>query len=373
MNAPLTQAFLKNTMKTTTLANYGVLIMCALLVVMMIIWVHNKSTLNDSNCKKMDGLYKDFPKIHNVNTNNDEHSYKLRDYYIKTAYNACCAGNFKNDFVNICALKNCIKQGARCLDFEVYSLDNEPVIATSSVIDYTIKETYNSIPFSKAMSVINNYAFSAGTCPNHNDPLIIHLRIMSSNKQVYDKIANQLKGTLLNKLLGTNYSYENNGKNIGMVELKNLVGKVIISADKSNPLFEDTKLDEYVNIASNSIFMRAIRYSNGIKYAPDIKEVINFNKKCMSICMPDVGASSRNLNARAAMKCGVQFIGMCMQNFDENMQYYDEYFDSRGSAFVLKPEPLRFVPVTIPDPTPPPKEYSYEKRKVKKDFYNFSI
>ena len=47
MNAPLTQAFLKNAMNTTTLANYGVLVMCALLIAMMIIWIHNKSTLND--------------------------------------------------------------------------------------------------------------------------------------------------------------------------------------------------------------------------------------------------------------------------------------------------------------------------------------
>ena len=35
----------------------------------------------------------------------------------------------KNDFVNICALKNCIKQGARCLDFEVYSCTTMPAIA----------------------------------------------------------------------------------------------------------------------------------------------------------------------------------------------------------------------------------------------------
>ena len=93
----------------------------------------------------------------------------------------------------------------------------------------------------------------------------------------------------------------------------------------------------------------------------------------MTICMPDVGATSRNLNASAAMKCGVQFVGMCMQNFDENMQYYDEYFDSRGSAFVLKPAELRFIPVTIPNAKPAPKEYSYEKRHVKEDYYKFSI
>ena len=35
-------------------------------------------------------------------------------------------------------------------------------------------------------------------------------------------------------------------------------GKVVIIIDKSNGMFETTGLDEYVNIASNSIFMRAL-------------------------------------------------------------------------------------------------------------------
>ena len=32
-------------------------------------------------------------------------------------------GSYKNDYVNLCALKSCIKQGARCLDFEIYSVN----------------------------------------------------------------------------------------------------------------------------------------------------------------------------------------------------------------------------------------------------------
>jgi hypothetical protein len=45
----------------------------------------------------------------------------LNDYYIKSAYNACSGGNYKNGFVNICNLKSVLKQGVRGLDFEIYS------------------------------------------------------------------------------------------------------------------------------------------------------------------------------------------------------------------------------------------------------------
>ena len=148
------------TKRNAKLVKLIVLVMVGLIVFMVVAWVYNKMTLNDRNCTTMDNLYKDFPVLSTLNISNKQFSYNLRDYYIKTAYNCCTAGEYKNDFVNVCALKNCIRQGARCLDFEIYSVNNKPVISVSSVDDFSVKETYNSIPFSTAMGVIADYAFS---------------------------------------------------------------------------------------------------------------------------------------------------------------------------------------------------------------------
>ena len=202
------------------MAKYVVLALCALMILLMIFWLYNKSTLNQANCTAMDKLYSDVAKIHSFNPDNKDFQHSLRDYYIKTAYNACSAGQFKNDFVNICALKNCIKQGARCLDFEIYSVNNEPVIATSSVDDFSVKETYNSVSVSDAFDIIRDYAFSGSTCPNPADPLIIHLRIMSNNQTIYSKMAQILETSLSNRLLGPKYSYENHGRNLGAEPIK---------------------------------------------------------------------------------------------------------------------------------------------------------
>lgn len=336
-------------------------------------WIYTKTTLQNKNCITMDSLYTDFAKVYTINPANEVHTHNLRDYYIKTAYNACSAGQFKNDFVDICALKNCLRQGVRCIDLEIYSVDNKPVIATSSVDDYSVKETYNSIPFADALNVINNYAFSGGTSPNSGDPLILHLRIMSKNAPIYKTMADLFETTFQKRLLGPNYSYENHGKNIGEMPIKDLMGKVIIIVDKSNGMFESTELDEYVNIASNSVFMRALRYSSGVKYTPDMSELTEFNKKCMSICLPDISEDNTNPSASLAIKCGCQMVAMCTQNFDANMEYYDMFFDEAGSAFVLKPAELRYIPVTIPAPTPPPASYSYKERPVSTNFYSFTI
>ena len=56
----------------------------------------------------------------------------LLNYNIKTAYNCCAVNTFKNSWVSGCALKHCISAGARCLDFEIYSMNNNPVIGFSS-------------------------------------------------------------------------------------------------------------------------------------------------------------------------------------------------------------------------------------------------
>lgn len=342
-------------------------IFISLIIIFMIIYyIYTKLNLNERNCRYMNKEYPNMAPLKSFNETTDEmFRYKLRDYYIKTAYNACCAGGFKNDYVSLCALKNCIKQGARCIDLEVYSVNDEPVIAASSVNNYSIKETYNSVPFSEVVNVISNYAFSSSTSPCHGDPLLLHLRIMSNNKKIYDKMAEILHNQLERRLLGPKYSFENNNKNIAEEPLSNFKGKVIIIADKSNPLFEDTKLDEYINISSSSIFMRKVRFSEGIKFAQDTPELTEFNKKNMTICLPDISTTPDNYSISIPMKYGCQMIGLCYQNYDSNMEFYEKYFNGVKHAFALKPEHLRYKPVTIPMPPAADKKLSYATRDIK--------
>lgn len=258
------------------------------------------------------------------------------------------------------------------MDFEIYSINDNPVIATSSVDNVNTKETFNYVDLSDALKIVRNKAFSGGSCPNPNDPLILHFRIQSNNKKMYDNMADTIYNTIESRLLDKIYGNEYYGHNLGAVPIKEFVGKIIISIDKSNPLFESTKLKEYVNIASNSVFLRASRYYD-VKYTPDSGELIEFNKKYMTLCIPDLSAYDTNISAALAFKYGCQWVGMSFQNFDSNMEYYHLFFDEAGSAFVLKPESLRFVPVTIPNPTPQKPENSYTTRDVSSDYYSFNI
>lgn len=343
--------------ETNDIVNIIIIMSIGFILFVLLSYALNKLTLKNRNCKNIKKVYKNSTSIISIDKDDKVFSHNLRDYYIKTAYSCCCTGNYKNDYVDLCALENCIKQGVRCLDFEIYSYNNKPVIAASSVNSNSIKETYNYISFGKAMDMVANLAFSNSASPNAKDPLLLHFRIMSNNIKVYDIMANTLNSSLGERLLDNNFSYENGGKNLGATPIVDLLGKAIIIVDKSNKLFESTKLDEFVNMASNSMFMRMLRY-NEVKFTHDMNELINYNKKNMTIVLPNLDADNANPDPSVTSNYGCQMNALAFQNFDKHMEYYSLYFDKKGSAFVLKPEHLRYTAPPATTITPANPEWS---------------
>tara|TARA_Y100000389_G_scaffold76400_1_gene73067 strand:- start:11657 stop:12799 length:1143 start_codon:yes stop_codon:yes gene_type:complete len=343
-----------------------IIIVCLLITI--IYYIHSKVNLLKTNCKNLRKIYNSTPSLSPIPSDTN---YLLRDFYIKTAYNACATGQFKNDYVGLCALRTCINQGARCLDFEIYSVNDQPVVAVSSIKDFTVKESFNSLSTAKVFQMINNLAFSGTNCPNPGDPLILHFRILSENVAIYNILANQIATYLSDRILGVNYSFENNGHNLGAVPIKKFLGKIIIIADASNPLFRKTKLDEYINMSSGSPFMRIMHYGN-LKNTQDLT-LTNFNKQHMSIVLPDWSNYDNNPNFNIARQYGCQLIGMSYQNFDSNLEHYNAFFDGERTAFVLKPAKLRYIPVTVKVPNKPPESYSYQNRAVTSNYYDYTI
>ena len=296
----------------------------------------------------------------------------IKNYYIKSAYNACSGGNYKNDYVDISVLKDLLKQGVRGLDFQIFSIDDQPVVATSINDSFYIKETFNYIPFSEVMSIIRDYAFAMSTAPNPNDPILIHLRINSSNQTMYKNFA-KIFEKYSNLLLGKEYSYENRGKNFGDVKLNDIMGKVVIIVDRSNISFlESHEFYEYVNMTSNSVFMRALRFYD-IKYTPDMNELTDYNKQNMTIGMPDKNADPENPSSIIMREMGCQLLAMRYQKIDANLEENNDFFNKNGYAFVLKPKKLQNTVTTIPIPPAQNPDLSYATRTIQTDYYKFNI
>ena len=353
--------------------SYMIMIFIGIIVIIFILYMIYLSRLESRECDYMNNLYSSVDgNIRPITSSDPDCSGNLYDYYIKTAYNACSGGSYKNDFVNVCNLKAVIKQGVRCLDFEVYSVNNQPVVSSSTSDSYYVKETFNSVNFGSVMDTIRNYAFSGSTCPNPTDPVIIHLRCKSNNQDMYTKLADIFKSNN-DIMLGKEYSYEIEGKNLGNVPLMSLQNKVILVMDRSNPAFiENEKLLEYVSLTSNSIFMREYNYYN-VKNTPDVNELTEFNRRGMTIVTPDTGSNPPNPSGMVCRASGCQMIAMRYQFVDNNLMENALFFDRAGYAFALKPADLRYQPVTVPAPTPQNPEYSYATRNSSTDYYSFNF
>lgn len=358
-------------MKDTTVI-FLITIVTIIIVIIAVIYYFYYKSLRSKNCESMDYIYGNLNgKIRSIDSG-ENFNYTFKDYYIKSAYNCCSGGNYKNDYVDLCILKDLLKQGVRGLDFEIYSINDTPVIATSTNDSYYVKETFNSIPFSDAMDVIQNYAFATASAPNSSDPIIVHLRIKSANQTMFQNFAKILEN--YDKiLLDKDYDSEYYGENFGDVELRKLLKKVVIIVDRTNTAFlECPEFYKFVNMTSNSMFMRALHYYD-IKYTPDMNELIEYNKQNMTIGMPDKGANPDNPSSIVMREMGVQMLAMRYSNIDTNIEENDALFNDNGYAFVLKPEKLRYIPVTIPKPPKQNPELSYATRTIQSDFYKFNI
>jgi|LauGreDrversion4_2_1035121.scaffolds.fasta_scaffold34524_1 hypothetical protein len=361
-------------------------------VIVILLWVITyitaKLNLDGTNCFV---ISKSNPKLTQISPLSNKLSMpdyagkNMRDFYIKTAYNCCASGNFKSDYVSMCALYNVITQGCRCLDFEIYCLNDTPVVAVSSIDQVGVKQSYNFLNASDVLSEINKYAFSGNTmpsivtgeklqrfCPNPTDPLFLHFRLKTNNVNVVNQLASIIAQTFESKLLPIQFMRESNGKNMTKTPIKDLVdnvnGKVVIMVEKNSNtggmpiLYQSANMWELTNITTNSVFIHEKRFTD-IKNTNAPKDVVNYNRQNMTIVLPDLNESNTNYIYVVPRLLGCQFIAMNFQNNDENLIAYNKFFDDSKSAFVPRPAELLFVPVHVDAPKPIDKALLFSTKK----------
>lgn len=271
-----------------------------------------------------------------------------RNFYIKTAYNACCGDSYKNTFVNLCALDNCINKGARCLDFQIYSYNNQPIIAASTVNNNYIKETYNHLLTLDVLTHIKQKCFND---MDNKDPLYLHFRIMSNNKEIYDVLGQQIIDTFGNHLLNDDNELSISGASFNKFINDTIINSpyfeqkvIIIVYTQNNVLVQNSKLAECVNLNSGSEYFNLIRYNELISKGESNSIQIDECKNKFVMVLPDLDTNLSNFDIILPISNGCQFIAMKFQTHDENLKSYLDYFKNDYNtyfSFKLKSEKLR--------------------------------
>jgi len=265
----------------------------------------------------------------------------ISNLYIQTAYNCCCKGNFKNDYVDIeigkptdfCALKNCALMGARALDFTVYLINGKPAISASSNSEVNYKEMYNHIDFNTAMLQVNRFFLFETNSSFVNDPLFLIFRIQSNNKNTYDAVAASLA-----QVFGVGNSYGN------LIYNKKIDANTTLSHIQNNRVIiivQPTSDDVLKSSTLNGLTAYALNADSVTRPCINRKgdDKNNLNDPNIHIFFPDINSPqsgwSKNTDPSPFFKLPITFIGMNYQSGLDDKEL-KKYIDKFGTKSIIK-------------------------------------
>ena len=155
-----------------------------------------------------------------------------------------------------------LSKKVRCLDFEIYDIKDEPVIATSDSNSFNYKGSYNYLTVEDIFkNVISELAFKKDAVGDfkgldgcETDPLFLNLRIKTKHIPVIDRLGKYIVKFLGNYLLGPDFNYTSSkGQEFGTKVLMNdLRGeKIVIMVVMEDGLIENCKeFAQVVNVYS---------------------------------------------------------------------------------------------------------------------------
>ena len=342
---------------------YVTLVIIIFILLLLFSWVANRLGLKDRSCDK---LARYWPIL----TNNsyfssetrlkpdaipffDGSSCKFINYHIKSAYNCCCGDGYKNNFVALCALEKAISNGCRFLDFEIYSYNNDPIVASSTAENNYIKETYNSILLEEVLVTIKEKGFNPLSTNCANDPLILNFRVMSTNITMLKTMGDLIK----RHLHSNNQSFTcSTKKDMNLLNSKmiDLYQKLIIICD-FNPqpsIITSTTdlqdLNNYINLKAKGTYCHTYRY-NQIVSKKGSAQFIATTKSKFVIVLPNLDNSIINFDATLSFDTGCQAICMKHQNIDNNLLGYNALFKLQKNYSWIKKK-TALLNIDVPEP-----------------------
>jgi len=271
------------------------------------------------------------------NKGNEFMTTPISKLYIKTAYNCCCRGNFKNDYVDIklgtnddyCALRNCASNGVRALDFTVYSINGKPAISASTTAEINYKELYNSVDFNETMKQVYRFFLFERNTSLINDPLFLIFRIQSDIKELYESVA-----TSLTQTFGVGSQYGN------MIFMKKLNAMTTLKEIKNTRvviIVQPYDQDKLTKSSLNNVTSYKLNADGYTK--PCINRIsdklTNLSTKDINILYPDLHhIQSSNFDPTNSFTQNITFIGMNFQKNDTNLKKYNAKFNN--TSFILQ-------------------------------------
>lgn len=290
---------------------------------------------------------------------------RLCDYYIASSGYSVFPGNSVSDYVSDDILPLVIKAGARLVELDVYSDEqDQPVVGLKNQkvgYDYS----YNSIPLQACCVAIANTAFNPTETPLASDPFLLSIVFHTEKTTTLNATADILKDTLRKYMLPSEYSYQR--RDMAAEPICTVQGKLLLISGGN---LTGTKLEELVNLSWNGSNLRRLTYMQASQ-PYDHDELIDYNRRKITMVVPDATSSLKNTNPEILFGYGCQWNLMSYGSVDSMMSLYIAHFQER--SFVEKPEALRYKKITYNKPTPADPALSFQPKNLKTPLFDVTL
>lgn len=172
----------------------------------------------------------------------------LIDSVVKASFHSAYSAS--SNSVSLDQLRVVLKRGVRWVDFDVISVDAQPMVAytTKPVAAAPVNTTAgmggaaapmtsttgdppnaasNSLPLTTVLNELASAAFNGATSPNSGDPLFVNLRIKTNDSSVYPTVAAALGNAFGSALYSSRILPHR-------ITLESLIGRVVFVLDTLN-------------------------------------------------------------------------------------------------------------------------------------------
>jgi hypothetical protein len=263
----------------------------------------------------------------------------LREFCIFGSTNTALTNG--NRLVNLDQIQEVLKRGCRFIEIEIYSVSGMPVVGYSTDSKKYNLDSENSLALSDVLNKIVSVGF--GEAPNSNEPILIHMRIKTSNRNLYNKIAHIIKTNIEPRM----YSGARGNDAMLGTPLSRLMDKVVIVIDtdgEDSPDYQELK--KYVHMESGQYSVRKYKVdelSAGLLEPPFVKDSgMTTDVKLIRIVYPSNTYNNPDIT-KMVPNFGAQIIANQFYSPDKNLSETERIFSDNKSAFVPISRMLRYL------------------------------
>ena len=339
---------------------YGICIVIFLLGVSMAIYFYLKSTNqappSDASLTRTLSVYSEVVRPAPLTCPTDN---LLTDYTVAGSGYSVIPGKTLYTYVTADSITKVIEGGSRIVELHVYDVNKEPVVGIAD--EKTQKMiSYNTVPFEACCIAVGNSAFKQPS------PFILSIVFHTEDTLVINKCADILKNTLRKFMLDSGYSYQR--KNLALEPICNLLGKLVIVSGEHH---KGNGMDELVNLSWSSSLCRRLTYTQASQ-TYDYDELTTYNRRNITLVVPDLNTTSMtNGNPEICFSYGCQWVLMNYGSLDNAMELYTGKFAE--SSFIVKPDELRYKPVTYEAPDPQDPAVSFQPKRMTSPLFDFTV